>query len=334
MTDLNKDSEKDNSNSSSDKLLLARNLALVKNESESKSDGATNATIAHDEHVGESELEETPSIGDVGEDEDTNDAVERAAEERDEHEARVPRVVVRHGTQAHKHEDDRLHDTSQHLENVLDCGVWLFRYVKLDVLFHEHAAKCYSRRKNEQNIIRLIIMNEYIRQDSWGWEHFGSQIGQIRIGENDKRLENRCMLSELGSKAGDEAKNDANEHTAERHDKERRASEENIHRDDVLHAHVGERVEHSIEHLNRIQPLIQNEKTKKPTKTIVTYHRNGVVEQRFTENNNVKHVIDMNLYESGQHGHRIDGRDERGEDEAVQHLELDSAVEWREWKAP
>ena len=123
MTDLNKDSEKDNSNSSSDKLLLARNLALVKNESESKSDGATNATIAHDEHVGEGELEKTPSIGDVGEDEDANDAVERAAEERDEHEARVPRVVVRHGAQAHEHEDDRLHDTRQHLENVLDCGV-------------------------------------------------------------------------------------------------------------------------------------------------------------------------------------------------------------------
>lgn len=68
------------------------------------------------------------------------------------------------------------------------------------------------------------------------------------------------MLSELGSKAGDEAKNDANEHTAERDDEERRAAEENIHRDDVLHAHVGERVEHSIEHLNQIQTPIQNEK--------------------------------------------------------------------------
>ena len=64
------------------------------------------------------------------------------------------------------------------------------------------------------------------------------------------------------------------------------------------------------------------------------YHRDGIVEQRLAEHDNIKHVIDMNLDERGEHSDRIDSRDERGEHETVKHFELDSAVQWREREAP
>ena len=66
------------------------------------------------------------------------------------------------------------------------------------------------------------------------------------------------------------------------------------------------------------------------TETAESYDRDGVVEQRFAEHNNVQHVIDVDLDKGGQHGHRIDGRDERREEKALEHAELGEAVEGRE----
>lgn len=57
------------------------------------------------------------------------------------------------------------------------------------------------------------------------------------------------MLGEFGGEACDHAEHDADENATEGHDEKGRAAEDNVQRDDVVGAHVGERVEHSIKHL-------------------------------------------------------------------------------------
>ena len=289
---MNKDCEEDNGNGCRDELLLARHLALVENERERERHGASNTAVAHDEHVGEFELEQAPAVGQVGEYEHAEDAIDRAADERQEHKARIPRVMVGHGAQAHEHEDDRLHDAREHLEHVLDGGVGLLGYVELDVLLHEHAAE-----GDGQNARRA--------------EHLGGEVGQVGVGEYDERLEDGRVLGELGGEAGDDAEYDADEDAADGHDEERADAESHVGALYVLGAHFGEGVEQPIEH-----------------------HRDGVVEQRLAEHHYVQHVVDVYLDKGGQHGHRIDGRYERREHEAVQHVELGAAVQRREAGAP
>ena len=88
-----------------------------------------------------------------------------------------------------------------------------------------------------------------LRQNSRSREHFSGQVGQVRIGENDQRLQDGRVLGELGGEAGDDAEDDTDEDTAEGHDQEGRAAQHNIDGQDVFGTHFSERVKQSIQDL-------------------------------------------------------------------------------------
>ena len=119
------------------------------------------------------------------------------------------------------------------------------------------------------------------------------------------------MLSELGGEASDGAKDNADRSATARHNKERDRAQSEVHRLHVARAHARKRLEH----------LVQND-------------GHGVVQQRLAEHDDVQHVVDVDFDEGGQHGDRVDGADEGGEEEAVEPLELDAAVDGCEGEAP
>ena len=55
-----------------------------------------------------------------------------------------------------------------------------------------------------------------------------------------------------------------------------------------------------------------------------TNNGDGVVEQGLAEDDDVEDFVDVDLVEDGEHGHRIDGRYQRREDEDLQRRDLET----------
>ena len=49
-----------------------------------------------------------------------------------------------------------------------------------------------------------------------------------------------------------------------------------------------------------------------------TYHSDGIVEERFTKDDNVEDFVDLNLFENGENGDGVDGGDEGREEKGLQ----------------
>lgn len=55
---------------------------------------------------------------------------------------------------------------------------------------------------------------------------------------------------------------------------------------------------------------------------INSHHGDAVVEKRLAEDNDVKHLIDMDFLKDGQDGDRVDCRDEAAEDKTAEDADL------------
>ena len=49
-----------------------------------------------------------------------------------------------------------------------------------------------------------------------------------------------------------------------------------------------------------------------------THHSDGVVEERLSEDDDVEDLVDVDLLEDGEDGDRVDGHDQRREEERLQ----------------
>ena len=114
------------------------------------------------------------------------------------------------------------------------------------------------------------------------------------------------MFGEFRGETGDYSEDDANEHATEGDHEEGQEAENDIYRDDVFFTDLGEHVEHAVEN-----------------------DRHRIVQERFTEDDDVEHVVHVNLGKGGEDSHGVDGGDQRGEDKAGQHVELDMAEDGR-----
>lgn len=83
----------------------------------------------------------------------TDDSINRAEHDGHDDEPRVPVVMVVHRGDPEEHKYDGLRTARQHFHRVLDGGVRLVRYIRLDVILHGDAAEgdpTSTRRKRER----------------------------------------------------------------------------------------------------------------------------------------------------------------------------------------
>ena len=139
-------------------------------------------------------------------------------------------MAIRHRAQTHEHEDDGLHDARGHLEYVLDGGARLLGYVVLDILLHEHAAE--GDGQNARRRGRL-----------------GRQIGNVRVGHDNERLEHGRSLREFGRERTYHAEHEADEDAAARHHQERGGAQTHVHCLEAFASDVDEAVEETIQNL-------------------------------------------------------------------------------------
>ena len=71
----------------------------------------------------------------------TDDSINRAEHDGHDDEPRVPVVMVVHRGDPEEHKYDGLRTARQHFHRVLDGGVRLVRYIRLDVILHGDAAE-------------------------------------------------------------------------------------------------------------------------------------------------------------------------------------------------
>lgn len=100
----------------------------------------------------------------------TDDSINRAEHDGHDDEPRVPVVMVVHRGDPEEHKYDGLRAARQHFHRVLDGGVRLVRYIRLDVILHGDAAEgdpTDIQRKSEVTVKSTSMSGR--RHNKRGW---------------------------------------------------------------------------------------------------------------------------------------------------------------------
>ncbi len=121
------------------------------------------------------------------------------------------------------------------------------------------------------------------------------EVGHVGHDEDEERLQDAGVVGEPGDEAGEVAPDDTDEGTAEGHHQEGGEALHDVRHLNVALAHVHVGLEHVVED-----------------------DGDGVVEQRLAKDDDVEDLVHVDLLEDGQHGHRVHGHDQGGEQERLQ----------------
>ena len=77
----------------------------------------------------------------------TYSSVDQAGNDCYDYEYYIPVMVVFDSRRTQHHEDNSLCHTTQHFQEILDGGLWLFWDVEYDILFHHNTTESQSENK-------------------------------------------------------------------------------------------------------------------------------------------------------------------------------------------
>lgn len=121
------------------------------------------------------------------------------------------------------------------------------------------------------------------------------EVRQIGHHKYEYRFDDAHFVRESRYETGGEAPHHPDDGAADRDDEEVRETGQQVSVNDVVEAHFRVGLEQMVED-----------------------DGDGIVEQGLAEHDDVQDLVHLDLLEDGQHGHRIDGRDQRSEQEHVQ----------------